>query len=64
MSEQDGESKAQCAQSYRNFPFEEQGFCRLPLSTPQVFGAQGSKPGDEWHEVTHAPNPKHLTLEN
>lgn len=49
-----------CAQSYRNFPFEEQGFSRLPLSTPEVFGGQGLKPGDEWHEVTHAPNPKHL----
>lgn len=49
-----------CAQSYRNFPFEEQGFSRLPLSTPKVFGGQGLNPGDEWHEVTHAPNPKHL----
>lgn len=50
------------------------GLQELPLRTaglqqdfpfpPWSVGGQGSNPGDEWHEVTHAPNPKHLTLEN
>lgn len=47
----------------RNFPSQEQGQQDFPFP-PWSVGGQGSKPGDEWHEVTHAPNPKHLTLEN
>lgn len=65
-SEQDGESEAWCAAVLRaqEVPFWRAGLQQTSSFHPKVLGGQGWKPGDEWHEVTHAPNPKHLTLEN